>query len=182
MRFPAQEITLPGGLPCTLRSPEPEDAAALLDYLRVTSGETENVVRYPEEITLSVAEEGAFLQQYANAERQVMLAVFGAGVALGSAGVSPIGNGNKLCHRAEVGISLRKAYWGMGLGTRLMKTAIDLARQMGYEQLELEVVSDNRRAKHLYEKLGFASCGEIPHGFRLRSGEYAPLERMVKFL
>ncbi len=182
MRFPAQEFTLPGGLPCTLRSPEPEDAAAQLDYLRVTSGETENVVRYPEEITLSVEEESGFLRQCAASERQVMLAVFGAGQALGSAGVSPIGNGKKLRHRAEVGISLRKAYWGMGLGTLLMETAIDLARQMGYEQLELEVVSDNFRAKRLYEKLGFVSCGKIPHGFRLRSGGYAPLEHMVKFL
>ncbi|MCD7830174.1 MAG: GNAT family N-acetyltransferase [Clostridiales bacterium] len=182
MRFPAQEFTLPSGLLCTLRSPEPEDAAALLDYLRVTSGETENVVRYPAEVPSSLAEERVFLHQCAASGRQVMLAVFGAGKALGSAGVTPIGNEKKLRHRAEVGISLRKAYWGMGLGTRLMETAIDLARQMGYEQLELEVVSHNLRAKHLYEKLGFVSCGEIPHGFRLRSGEYAPLERMVKFL
>lgn len=182
MRFPAQEITLSGGLLCTLRSPEPEDAAAMLDYLRVTSGETENVVRYPEEITLSVEEEGAFLQECAASERQVMLAVFGAGQALGSAGVSPVGNNAKLRHRAEVGISLRKAYWSMGLGTCLMETAIDLARQMGYEQLELEVSGQNDRAKRLYEKLGFVSCGETSHGFRLRSGGYASLERMVKFL
>ncbi|MCD8147308.1 MAG: GNAT family N-acetyltransferase [Clostridiales bacterium] len=182
MRFPTQEFNLPNGLPCTLRSPEPEDAAALLDYLRVTSGETENVVRYPEEVTMSEAEEGAFLQQCAASERQVMLAVFGAGQVLGSAGVNPMGEQVKLRHRAEVGISLQKAYWGMGLGTCLMETAIDLARQMGYEQLELEVRSDNARAKRLYEKLGFASCGEIPHAFRLRNGEYASLIPMVKFL
>ncbi|MCD8007807.1 MAG: hypothetical protein LUF68_02545, partial [Clostridiales bacterium] len=112
MRFPAQAFPLPGGVTCTLRSPEPEDAAALLDYLRVTSGETENVVRYPEEVTMSEAEEGAFLQQCAASERQVMLAVFGAGQVLGGAGVGPVGQGAQLRRRAAGGSRRRGAEWG----------------------------------------------------------------------
>jgi len=39
---------------------------------------------------------------------------------------------------------------------------------VGYEQMELEVVSENEAAVALYRKLGFVEYGRLPHGFKNR--------------
>ena len=46
-----QEIafTLKDGRPALLRSPRDEDVQGVLDYLYVSAGETEFILRYPEE-------------------------------------------------------------------------------------------------------------------------------------
>ena len=41
--------------------------------------------------------------------------------------------------------------------------------------MELDVVSDNRRAIALYEALGFRVYGTNERGFRTRGGEYQAL-------
>ena len=81
-----------------------------------------------------------------------------------------------------MGISVRKEYWGCGLGSYLMQLAIDQTRTNGFEQLELGVFSDNTRAIHLYEKVGFERCGTIPHAFKLKDGTYRDEIMMVKML
>lgn len=177
-----KEFTLRNGLPCVLRAPMPEDAAAMVDYLCATWGETEYLLRYPEEAAVTTEEEEGFLRSCAQSERQLMLAAFAGDEVLGTVSVTPLGDGYKICHRASLGIALRKRVWGLGLGTVLMEEAISRTRQMGYEQLELEVSGQNERARGLYEKMGFLACGEIPHGFRLKSGGYASLVPMVKML
>ena len=37
------------------------------------------------------------------------------------------------------------------------------------------VVKENRRALHLYEKLGFQRIGEVPGGFLMKDGHYADI-------
>ena len=43
---------------------------------------------------------------------------------------------------------------------------------MGYEQLELEVVSSNERGIALYKKLGFEAYGLRKKSFKYRDGHY----------
>ena len=49
MIIPETAVTLKDGTKVILRSPQPRDAAQLNEYLRLTSGETHYMVRYPEE-------------------------------------------------------------------------------------------------------------------------------------
>ena len=42
------EFTLKDGRKALLRSPRDEDIQSMLDYLRVSAGETEFIIRYPE--------------------------------------------------------------------------------------------------------------------------------------
>jgi hypothetical protein len=53
-----QEIvfTLKDGRPALLRSPRDEDVRGVLDYLYVSAGETEFILRYPEECGKYTAE------------------------------------------------------------------------------------------------------------------------------
>lgn len=66
--------------------------------------------------------------------------------------VTAVGTRYKVRHRAEFGISVSQAYWGLGIGTALTEACIVCAGAAGYAQPELTVVADNRRAVALYEK------------------------------
>ena len=49
-----------------------------------------------------------------------------------------------------------------------MDACIECARQAGYVQLELDVVSENSRAISMYEKAGFEEYGRNHRGFNSR--------------
>jgi len=58
-------------------------------------------------------------------------------------------------HTAVLGMSVDREYRNQGIGSRLMKAAIDWARDKRIGRLELEVYAENVAAIHLYEKFGF---------------------------
>ena len=71
-----RQILLKDGTACLLRSPEPEDADKLLQYLKEICGETDNLTRYPDELTQTVEQERQFIQNMAKSRRDAMLAAF----------------------------------------------------------------------------------------------------------
>lgn len=54
----------------------------------------------------------------------------------------------------------------------MIEEALAAARNMGCEQMELGVYSDNGRARALYRKLGFEEWGAIRNAYRLKDGTY----------
>ena len=79
---------------------------------------------------------------------------------------------------AGFGISIDKAYWGLGIGRALTEACIACARTAGYAQIELSVVADNRSAVALYERFGFREYGRNPRGFRSRISGWQELIEM----
>ena len=71
-----------------------------------------------------------------------------------------------------LGMSIRQKYTGMGLGSFMMKIALDQAKANGFEQVELGVYSDNDRARYMYKKMGFKEYGMNPRAFKLKDGTY----------
>ena len=76
MVFPEKAITLKNGKTALLRSPRPEDAQALLDYMKVTSGETPYLLRTPEECTMTLQQEQGFIDAAVAQEYDVMILCF----------------------------------------------------------------------------------------------------------
>ena len=72
-------------------------------------------------------------------------------------------------HRADFGISVDKAYWGLGIGRALTRACIACAKEAGYAQIELEVVAGNAAAMALYQSEGFVEYGRNPKGFLNRN-------------
>lgn len=71
-------------------------------------------------------------------------------------------------HRCMLGIGIETAYRGMGLGKRLMNTAIEYARsEESLVWIDLGVFSNNRKAYSLYKQLGFVEIGTIKDRFRI---------------
>ena len=161
-------IQLKNGLPCHIRAAEEADGAAVLEALLEVKRETDFLAGYAEECTLTPESEAAFLKSKAESPTEVELIALVNGTVAGIAAVSALSARQKLRHRAEFSISVRKEFWGLGLGKALTEGCIEAARQAGYAQLELEVVADNARAMGLYRHLGFQEYGRNPRGLRSR--------------
>jgi RimJ/RimL family protein N-acetyltransferase len=60
---------------------------------------------------------------------------------------------------AELFIYIHQDFQNVGLGTSMMRRAIELAKERGFHRIGLTVVADNHRAVKVYEKLGFKKEG-----------------------
>ena len=164
-----------------LRNAKKEEAAMLLTYLKTTCGETKYLVKEPEEITLTLEQEIDFIESNNTSKSNMMLVGFLDGEYVGN--ISLMGNDNlRYRHRAGIGIALYQKYTGLGIGRAMLKTMIDIAKEQGLEQLELEVVADNKGALHLYESLGFEIFGKFPNNMKYKDGTYADCLWMMKTL
>ena len=161
-------ITLKDGRSCILRNGTALDGQALLTIFLLTHAQTDYLLSYPDESTMTVEQEAQFLKEKTESLNGIEILAEVDGTVVGSAGIGCVGMKEKLKHRAEFGISVDKAYWGLGIGRALTNACIECARAAGYAQLELEVVAENKNALALYESAGFVEYGRNPKGFRSR--------------
>ena len=173
-----KKVQLKNGKELLIRSGREADGEAVAENFNGTHAETDFLLAYPDEHWMTGEQEAAFLKAREDSENEALRVAGIDGKIVGTAGLDALGNRFKLKHRAEFGIGISKAYWGMGIGTCLMKACIELAEQAGYEQLELSVVADNERAVQLYKTAGFTEFGCNPKGFRSRTAGYQPLLMM----
>ena len=130
---------------CTLRSAAPSDAAAMIEFLRISNEETYFMMRYPEEITLTEEEETTILKNWEAQPNKLLLLALIDGEIVGSCGITPVAEHLKTQHRGRFGISVKQDYW---------------------------VYSDNLRAQKLYERFGFTEWGRLPNAYKLKDGSY----------
>ncbi len=172
MEFPAREVVLKDGRICVLRPTVPADAADMIEYLKETAGETEFLLRYPDEVTYTPEREEEILKSIHDDPRSVMMVAVVDGEIAGNCGISELGAKRKIRHRCSMGIALYEAFWHLGIGTAMIGYLTELAGQIGYEQMDLEVVAENTRAQALYRKCGFVESGRRHHALRFDDGTY----------
>ena len=171
MIIPETEFTMKDGRKALRRSPRDEDIPGMLDYLYVSAGETEFILRYPEECGKYTADgEKALFDRINASDNEVMLVCLVDGKLAGNCQIA-WSNGIKTRHRAGVAIALLKEYWNQGIGTGMFRELIRVAEENpNILQLELEFIEGNVRARALYEKMGFRITGVKPNAVRLKDG------------
>lgn len=182
MRYPETIVPLRDGSRLTLRSAGPQDAEAVLAYLEATTAETPYLLREPGESSFTPEQERQFLQSRADSPRDLMLLGFYEGELVGSCALASLGPFRRVAHRCDVSIALYRKFCGKGMGTAMMTALLAQAKAAGYEQAELTVMADNKPAIALYERLGFVSCGTLPHNMKYADGSYADACWMAKSL
>lgn len=168
-------IELKDGRRCIIRNATSHDAKDVLVLFNKINNETNFLLTYPDEKRLSIEEEKNFLKQKEESATEIQLCAVVGDVIVGLTGVSAIGAWKKISHRAELGASIEKDFWHLGIGSALTKASIECATKSGFRQLELEVVADNENAIALYKKIGFVEYGRNPRGFILRNSDYQEL-------
>lgn len=171
-------ILLKDGRKYCLRNGTENDAHEVLDVFNLTHAETDYLLTYPDENSFTVEQEGAFLKAKTESSNEIEIVAVVDGKIAGTAGIDAVGNKDKTKHRAEFGIGIAKEFWGLGLGRALTEACIECAKEAGYTQLELDVVSDNASAISLYKKVGFVEYGRNPKGFNSRISGYQELVYM----
>ena len=164
-------FTMKDGRTALIRSPKDGDIRGMLDYLYISAGETDFILRYPEECGKYTPEgEKALFDRINASDNEAMLVCIVDGKVAGNCQIV-WKNSIKTRHRASVAIALLKEYWNQGIGTRLFREMIRIAEENpNILQMELEFIEGNSRARALYEKMGFRITGVHPNAIRLKDG------------
>lgn len=174
-----KEFKLKDGSLCTVREARKEDAEKLLKYIKAAFGESDYLLRYPEEATWTIEEEGKILENFRNSKNTIMLIGIINDEVIAAANIGAL-KFMKNKHRTNIGISIAKEHWRKGLGTILFNEMENFAKNIGSTQMELEFIEGNEKAKKLYEKMGFRIVGEIPNAIILKDGTVLSEFKMVK--
>ena len=156
----------------TVVQADPVDAALLLTHARGVARESNFLNAGPGERALTVAMQQAFLRQlHAHRTGFALKGMIGDRLVAVLTLVRP--KQPRLRHRAEIGLTVRAAHWGQGIGHRMGLVAVALARSQGLRKLNLRVRSDNHRAIRLYQSLGFSREGESPRALSVAGRFYS---------
>ena len=163
------------------REAEPSDAGKFLEYSKIVGSETDNLTFGAEGLYLTISQEADFIRKFAGNPGSIMIVAFDEGELIGTGAVSVVSGKPRFAHRREIAISVRKDYWGKGIGTGIMNVLMDFAKKSGAEVLELEVRSDNEAAISLYKKFGFEKIGTNEKFFKI-NGEFFAADYMNLYL
>jgi L-phenylalanine/L-methionine N-acetyltransferase len=161
------------GHPIVIRRAEPADAEAIHETFlgpKAIAGTLQ--LPYP-----SVEMWRKRLAEFA-AEDYLLVATI-AGEVVGNLGLHASKSPRRR-HVGALGMSVRDDRHRQGVGTALMKAAIELADGwLNYQRLELFVYTDNLAALHLYRKFGFAIEGTC-RAYAFRDGRYVDSYQMAR--
>jgi len=87
---------------------------------------------------------------------------------------------SEMGHVGVLGILVDPAFRGKGVGSALLRHALDACRGK-FEVVRLSVFSVNEKAQKLYRRFGFEVCGHVPRAVR-RGTTYFDEEEMVLLL
>jgi RimJ/RimL family protein N-acetyltransferase len=159
--FEQKSHNIKNGLRLDIREAMVKDANAILDYIERISAESGFLTFGPGEFELSTIEEENYLRKCHESDNQVYIIGLVDDVIVGSLNFSA-GRRSRVRHSGEFGMSVRKDYWGVGIGSRMLDSLIRWAIEgQIVKKINLRVRTDNRRAVHLYESKGFVIEGTI---------------------
>ena len=157
------------------------DAGEVLEFTRICGAETDNLTFGAEGIPVSPEDEAAFLRSMEDSNTGIFLVSRDGADIIGTASYSAYTR-KRMAHRGELGVTVRKAYWNMGVGSALLRELLDFAKNTaGSEIVSLAVRCDNASAIRLYEKFGFRRIG-VFRGYLKVNGALVDCAVMELFL
>jgi RimJ/RimL family protein N-acetyltransferase len=166
----------------TLREARGKDAAELLAVSQEIGQETDFLVMDETGLALPEALLAEQLEDLYEQENHLLLLALDGNKIIGMASVKGYSEW-RLAHVGEVGISILKEYWGLGLGSLLLEELLDWVSEVGeLSRLELTVQARNERAVHLYQKYGFEIEGLMKQAVQTREGKGIDVLMMAKLV
>lgn len=154
-----------------IRKAQATDAQAIIDYCNQVAGESDNLSFGTGEFGINYEQEVNYLEDLQKSINCSMLVALVDQEIVGLASI----NGerrNRVIHNVEIGISIKQAYWNLGIGSKLLNQVIEVCRQTNIiENIHLMVVADNNHAISLYKKIGFKQVGRYSRYHQV-SGQY----------
>jgi len=130
------------------------DSKSFAELLRRIDRESKNMLREPDEQTLSGEQAEAMIEKFGQSPNSCILVAEEDGQLVGYCVLS----GSDLVrtrHSTRLVLGVLQAHADQGIGTALLKMIDEFAATAGIHRTELTVRKDNARAIHLYHKMGF---------------------------
>ncbi len=165
-----KQFLLKNGETLVLRRPMALDAEEMISYLNIVGGESDNLLFGAGEMTMTTQQEASYIDNMNEDENSLMVigTVGGEIAAIGQ--ISALAR-KRIAHNAQVSISVKKAYWRLGIASAVMAELIQFAKHRNIKNICLEVKADNENAIMLYEKYGFERVG-VHKDFFFVDGKY----------
>lgn len=161
------EIPLKNGDFLTLREPVESDAKDMIKYLNMVGGESDNLLFGKDEFHLTVEQETGYLKKVGNDPNMRMVIGLINNTIVSVAEIRCLSR-KRISHNSEIAISVKKEYWGKGIGSAVMKELIRFAKEhKTIRNISLGVKASNRNAIRLYEKFGFTKVGVHKNYFHI---------------
>ena len=141
-----------------IRTVRPEDSDLLINMLKQLDTETSFMMYEPGERTATADDMKLRIEQWEKSD-SLFLLLENEGDLAGFLSASR-GEPKRVRHCAYLVIGILKDYRGKGYGAMLFQEMELWARKSGITRLELTVMTENERARHLYEKMGFIIEGK----------------------
>lgn len=165
----------------TFREPKMSDLKSILEMINSLVEEKAYIIVQKK---LTLKEEKDYLKNVLKEiknKSEVYLALDINGKVRGNARVSLIDSGPRK-HMGELGISIMKEARGKGLGEKLFKKIVEKAvKELKVKIITLYVVSKNKVAINLYEKMGFKKISIIKKGYN-HYGKLLDHITMIKYI
>lgn len=171
---------LKGQRTCTIRLSVETDAAALCEFMPKTHGESDFLNYLPGEWKMAVEEEVEFIRDRNESDKSFLVVAEVDGCIVGAAGAEST-KFRRFAHHAELGMTVAKAYWGQGIGRKLMECIVDWARERKLRKLYLRVFEGNHRAIALYRAHGFVEEARLKDDLLRGDGTYGDTIIMARF-
>ncbi len=164
-----------------VRPPKIDDAEAIIKYLNIIGGESNNLLFGKDDLSITIEQEKALIDNINNDPNCFMLLGIIENTIVSISQISSPFR-KRICHNSEVAISVRKDYWNIGVGSIMLNILIDYAKTKGtIRNITLKVKASNTRAMYLYKKLGFKVVGIHKNYFNI-DGKYDDVILMEQYV
>lgn len=160
-----ENTILKNGRELIIRKVISADAEQIVAYLHAIGSESDYLTFNSQELNLNVEDERSFIDSIAGKGNSVMAVAIIDDQPVGL--ISFMGGArSRVSHVGEMGLSVRKPFWGLGIGGLLITWLIQWAKQTNIvRKINLCVRTDNERAIALYRRFGFAGEGTLTRDF-----------------
>lgn len=113
-----------------------------------------------------------FHQHFLTADGQVYVCHTASGEVIGGFYIKPNFPGRSK-HIANAAYMIKNSYRGKGIGSLLIKASLHLAKRLGFQAMQFNMVlRQNTNAIYIYKKLGFSILATVPTAVRNSDGSY----------
>lgn len=170
------------GTPYIIRQANENDAENLIEYSRTVFASTDQLLTTPEEYTIPVAGQKAWINNISKSANSKLLVAVLDGRIVGFLFFTGQQK-TKNAHTGELGVNVHPAYRAMGIGRALIETLIEWAGSHStIEKIVLQVFATNHNAIKLYHALGFKEEGRFVKAVKQKDGEYVDVVQMYLFV
>ncbi len=161
-----RSFTAKNGQVITIRPAQQNDSCAILDTVRSNAMERSYVLM--EQYGKDVESEKEYIGELDSKKNLLIVSVSGDEVVGCLAALqADAGRRPETSHILHVGLHLKEAFRGLGIGRYLLEYGIDWAREAQFKRLEANIFTTNKRSLSMFQKCGFTEEGVRQNRIRI---------------